>query len=319
MKTSPQATQLCAERFGIDIQALSYLGGEDGDVYEVEHAGRTIIFKLVPTAEEKLGAVQEKIAFAHYLGQNGVRVSTPLPSPEGRLAEVVREGEEVVVVSLYDKAVGQHPEASDPARWNADVFQRWGQAMGRMHALTQRYDGGAHIIHWDEEAAFMTQWCRDEAVRAHWERMTATLAGLPRPPDAYGLIHNDLHPWNFVLDGDEPVVFDFDVCAHHWFATDIGIAVFHALGAGPADKSQSRGEFGCLFIDQFLAGYERENHLDDEWLHRLPLFCRYRELLLFTVFQDGWGGPEAQPWQRRIHQWWRRRIVDEVPVIDPPR
>jgi Ser/Thr protein kinase RdoA (MazF antagonist) len=319
MKVSERATQQAAARFGIDASALSYLGGEDGDVYEFERAGRAYIFKLVPTPEPKLEAVREKIAFAHYLGENGVRVSRPLASPSGKLAEIVREGDEVVVASLYEKAIGQHPDAGDPSRWNADVFRRWGRVMGRMHALTRRYEGGAHIIHWDEETAFMRGWCRDEGVRARWDEMMATLEGLPRPADAYGLIHNDLHPWNFVLDRGEPVVFDFDVCAHHWFATDLGIALFHAHMAGPADKTQSRAAFGRFFLDRFMEGYSEENLLAEEWLRRLPLFCGYRRLLLFTVFYDGWSRPDARPWQRRQIEAWHRSIIDGVPVIDLSR
>jgi Ser/Thr protein kinase RdoA (MazF antagonist) len=86
----------------------------------------------------------------------------------------------------------------------------------------------------------------------------------------------------------------------------------------PADKTTERAAFARFFVDHFLAGYSRENVLADEWLHRLPLFCKYHQLLLFTVFYDGWTHPDAPQWQRRSIEEWRRCIVNEVPVIDPP-
>ena len=52
MKVQDRYLKEGATLFGIDVDALRFLGGEDGDVYEYEQAGRAFIFKLMPTAEE---------------------------------------------------------------------------------------------------------------------------------------------------------------------------------------------------------------------------------------------------------------------------
>jgi len=38
------------------------------------------------------------------------------------------------------------------------------------------------------------------------------------------------------------------------------------------------------FREKFMAGYNRENRLDDIWLERIPLFLQYQEMLLYIYF-----------------------------------
>lgn len=69
------------------------------------------------------------------------------------------------------------------------------------------------------------------------EDLINEMMALPKDKDSYGLIHNDMHQWNFLLDGDKINVFDFDDSLHGWFALDIGIALYHALWWGRKDDA----------------------------------------------------------------------------------
>ena len=40
------------------------------------------------------------------------------------------------------------------------------------------------------------------------------------------------------------------------------------------------------FFDNFINGYEKQNHLDQLRYDRIPLFVNYRRMLLFTCMQD---------------------------------
>jgi len=297
------------------LGTLRFLGGEDGDVYEGADAGGAFIFKLVPSDADNIGKAEAKLDFARYLSDNGVRIARPLPSPQGKLLEILTLGDQVVIASKVTKAPGHHPTAENPREWNASLFRKWGRVIGQMHALTKHYAGGEALGQWDDEVDFMTGWCGDPDVKPHWQRMREHLLTLPRDADSYGLIHNDLHQFNFMFHDGEITVFDFDVCGHHWFVTDIGIALFHALWAIPCHERQRRETFAAAFLTSFMDGYETENHLDEAWLQELPTFVQYRQLLLFTVFTDSWGAADASPYQRRWLQDTRRLIVDDVPVV----
>ena len=305
-----------ANLFNLDAGALHFLGGDDGDVYETRRGDNAFILKLVPTTEEGIPVLSEKIAFAHFLSDHGVRIARWLPSIHDRLVEAIRTDEGVITVTKLEKIAGNHPNMGDPQVWNAALFRQWGQVMGRMHQLTQQYTGGTLIGHWHDEVAFFINWCSDPVVKEHWGRMESYLKTLPRPQEAYGLIHNDLHQWNYMLDQGEIILFDFDVCGHHWFLTDIGIALFHGLWVNSWHDPPAMKDRNQKFYDSFMEGYDTENHLDAEWRERLPHFLKYRQLLSFTVFSDPKSAAHANPWQRRWVAAMRRGIVEDIPVLD---
>ncbi len=319
MRVSKELSCQGAACFGLELETLHFLGGEDGDVYEGADAGGAFIFKLVPSDADNIGKAEAKLDFARYLSDNGVRIARPLPSPQGKLLETLTSGDEAVIASKITKAPGHHPTAANPGEWNASLFRKWGRVIGQMHALTKHYAGGQAIGQWEDEVGAMTEWCGDPEIKPHWQRMREHLGTLPRDADSYGLIHNDLHHFNFMLHDGEITVFDFDVCGHHWFVTDIGIAVFHALWPIPFHQLERREASAAEFLTSFMDGYETENHLDAAWLQELPTFLKYRQLLLFTVFTGSWGGPDGSSYQRRWLQDTRRLMADDVPVVSLDR
>jgi Ser/Thr protein kinase RdoA (MazF antagonist) len=315
VRVSTELSRRGAAHYGLDLDTLRFLGGEDGSVYEGADDNGAFIFKLVTSDADNIAKAEARLDFARYLSDNGVRIARPLPSPQGKLLEILASGDQVVIASKVTKAPGHHPTAENPEEWNAPLFRKWGRVIGQMHALTKRYAGGQLLGQWDDEVSAMTDWCRDPEVQPYWERMRVHLETLPRDKDSYGLIHNDLHHFNLMLHDGEITIFDFDVSGHRWFMTDVGIALFHALWPIPFHQLERREAFAAAFLTSFMDGYETVNHLDAAWLQRLPTFLKYRQLLLFTVFSDGWGAPDASSYQRRWLQDTRRLIVDDVPVV----
>jgi Ser/Thr protein kinase RdoA (MazF antagonist) len=182
--------------------------------------------------------------------------------------------------------------------------------MGRMHALAKGYDAARTVLpDWREERDSFAAWCWDEAVRIRWLELGQELEGLPTDADGYGLIHNDLHPQNFLVAGDRLTVIDFDVAGYHWFAMDVGIALFHAVWLGPRHEEE-RVPFAAHFMRRFLAGYEQENRLAPEWLVRLPQFLRYRRILLYIAFTES-----GEEWFRGQAASWRADILADRPVV----
>ncbi|MBN1874768.1 MAG: phosphotransferase [Anaerolineae bacterium] len=312
MQVSTEILHEGAGLFGADGEALRSLGGMDGAVYTYTRAGQGYILKFVPTQADDLPVLIEKWDFVNYLAENGVQVSRPVTSRAGNLVEIVQNSDHIYAVFQAVKAPGKHVDGRSPTEFNTDLFRTWGRVMGKMHALTQTYTGGEHISHWRQEVQFMTGWCPDPAVQEKWRAMEAYLATLPQPPDAYGLIHNDLHPWNFLVDRGNITVIDFDVCNHHWFTTDIGISLFHAawMGVG-GDKDPNA--FLPGFYASFMEGYAGENTLDAFWLNQLPRFVDYRRLLMFSVFSNEWREPR-QSWQQQTLDHWRQGILHDIPV-----
>lgn len=307
-----QATQL----FDVNINTVRYLGGEDADVYEIYQGNQPFIVKLTPVDEKGIITLNEKIDFARYLRINGVRVARWLPSIHDRWVEIIRQDGMIVAVTKLEKINGNHPNMRNEKEWNTALFNEWGRVLGRMHWLAQQYEGGIHIGHWQDEVAFFINWCSDPEVKEHWYAMENYLKTLPASPNVYGLIHNDLHQWNFMLEQGKIIIFDFDVCGHHWFLTDIGIALFHGLWVDSWKKTPATQERLQRFFDRFMAGYTTEMELDAHWRERLPFFLKYRQLLSYTVFSDPESYTHATGWQRRWVTEMRKGIIENIPVLE---
>lgn len=63
-------------------------------------------------------------------------------------------------------------------------------------------------------------------VEAALDRVAAMLDGLGHGPDAYGLIHSDLHQWNYLFHHGEAHLLDFDDCGYAPFLYDLAVTTF---------------------------------------------------------------------------------------------
>ncbi len=312
-----------AKLFGVDLDTLGLLGGVDGTAYAYTQAGRQYVLKFAPVPGERVPGLRAKLDFASYLGANGVSVARPRASASGALIETLPfpgPRGQVYAVTASERAMGRN--AFEAREWNDELFTQWGRLIGQMHRLTKSYDEvrpwpDGLVGDWEGEHYSFAHSCEDEAVRARWFALADVLRSYTTDRDSYGLVHNDPHPFNFTVSREQGALrltlFDFDVCLYHWFMTDIGIALFHALWAQRID-GHSAEVFAARFMERFARGYEAENRLDGTWWQRLPVFVKYRQILLYMVFSQEWEQPNAD--QARQLRDWHNSIVNDFPVVN---
>jgi Ser/Thr protein kinase RdoA (MazF antagonist) len=63
-------------------------------------------------------------------------------------------------------------------------------------------------------------------VEAALDRVAASLDRLGHGPDAYGLIHSDLHQWNYLFHHGQIHLLDFDDCGYAPFLYDLAVTTF---------------------------------------------------------------------------------------------
>ncbi len=147
---------------------------------------------------------------------------------------------------------------------------------------------------------------------------------LPKNRDTYGLIHMDLHPWNFFYHNREIIPFDFDDCVYSWFVADLAMALYYVTQEEadvdghkkkewwPGSLSLSRGALVKTFLEPFLSGYQPENALDSAWLRRIPEFLRLRLLDLYVGKCMAWGTTDLSEPQRQNLKRHREAIEDDA-------
>ena len=140
---------------------------------------------------------------------------------------------------------------------------------------------------------------------------------LPKPSADYGMIHEDLHYANFLIQADGNVtIIDFDDCSYGWYAMDIAMALFDVLVLYNASSEEESQRFAREFLSSYLKGYRLEKDLPLFLQCQIPKFLKLKEL---CIYADLVSLPElAQPdsWVGRFMRNRAARIADDIPYVD---
>lgn len=303
-----------AALFGADDIPPRPLGGMDSAVYACTRAGHEFVLKLTPIALDDLEALRGEIEFAHFLGRGGLRVAQPLRSQSGELVTLLETPDQTLAVTAQEMAPGRPPSVQDPAEWNDSLFREWGRVTGQLHALSQAYTPLHRRPSWHAEHIRMAASCRDPQVALKWQRLAIEMEALAQEPDGYGLIHNDLHPWNYHLHDGHIVLFDLGSCCYRWWVADVAVALYWGLWGGSPRADETRESFAPHFIEQFMSGYAREHSLPTGWLAHLPLFLRYHQIYMLIYFTDVFqGNPQLATYLLRDSA---QRVAQDEPVVE---
>jgi Ser/Thr protein kinase RdoA (MazF antagonist) len=328
MKIDPLILAKAASCFGIKLSGLRPLGGMEGMALEYKRGEIFNVLKVIPRDKDnpnQMGESEAKIEFINYLAENGVAVARPLPSHAGNWVESVETEDKIFLITATTKAAGRHIQLANPKHATPQLFQSWGQVTGEMHRLAKTYESwqklsqageiSSPIDDWKSEHEFFKDWCPYDDIREKWVQLGIEIETLPVNREGYGLIHNDLHPWNFLVDSKGRItVIDFDVCSYNYFLKDIAIALFFANWNGVKGNRRSKDDYLTAFFQNFMKGYSTENELDAFWFQHLPLFLKHHQILLFTVFTNEWKTTNL--WQSNTLARWKRQIQNDVPVVN---
>ncbi|MCL2512396.1 MAG: phosphotransferase [Oscillospiraceae bacterium] len=249
--------------------------------------GKPYVLRLIKGAAGHIGQTKAEMDWLLYLADKGASAPFPLKAENGELAVFAEEGGETYIMSAFSMAQGQYWDKNDPNLWNINVFYNWGKAVGDMHRLTKGYKPANDA---DKRGEFNIRRMIGEKIKAFpsvnrkAEDLLNEIEALPKDGDSYGLIHNDLHPGNFLIDGERINLFDFDGCAYSWYAFDIGTALYLALWLGRNNDAGT--DFTNDIIRCFLRGYLSANRLNDFWLSKIPLFMMSCKIALFSLGCD---------------------------------
>jgi len=286
---SDKLLDFAAENYCFDKSTLHFISESTNQIYMFSKDNKGYILRFSQRPAENIRHIRAEMDWLYYLSKNNINVSLPLAANNGELAVSARDGGENYIVTSFEMVGGTFWDKNDPDRWNEKIFYNWGKAMGDMHRLTKDYRPANEN---DTRDIFDGRFALADAVKSCptvnkiIEELIDEMMALPKDSDSYGLIHNDMHPWNFYIDGDQINVFDFDDSLYGWFALDIGIALYHGLWWGRGNDAGN--DFTDAIIEHFLKGYLSANDLSGFWLSKIPMFMKFRQICKFSWFY----GPE---------------------------
>jgi amicoumacin kinase len=287
-----------AEAFSFDRTTLTHLSKSCNEVYRFTKDKQFYILRLTKKPISYMNQIIAELDWVCYLSEYGVQASLPIYTVDGKWMETIVEGDQCLIATAFQMASGCFFDKHDPNLRGPTIFLKWGETMGRMHLLAQSYvsRGGR---------AKRGDWIGRKIENPHLEQgryfillerlrsIEQAISKLPKDKRAYGIIHNDFHPYNFHIDHGDITVFDFDDCLYGWFALDIAIAAAHAVWWGsPGGDRHDKNEFSLWFLTHFLTGYAKHNHLDSFWIEKIPMFMNYRNIDSYFWWLSDWDGDE---------------------------
>lgn len=133
------------------------------------------------------------------------------------------------------------------------------------------------------------------------DRMRALDAALGRGPEVFGLIHADLHQWNYLFHGEEARAIDFDDCGWGHYLYDLAVTLLEVGG---------RPESPAL-RDALLGAYRAERPLPAEHEPHLPTLFAYRRLqLLLWILESREHPAFRDDWRTWIRKELERMAID---------
>ena len=301
-----------AAAYGVCQGDFRFITQVQNYIFAYERNGEEFILRLTPQTHQSHEQVMAEVDWVNDLVERGVSVARVVPASDGSLSQAVElVGQHCTAVS-FQKLAGA---IGSGEYWTADIFLEWGRLTGRLHRESQKYQprSGRQRASWaDRLPSLIPESVDDEIAMERLAEIAEHLNSLPKSSDSYGLIHADLHFWNFAVSSAGLTAFDFDNSEYNWFVADLGTAVFEAATCGY--QKLPRDEFIKRFLESFVAGYERECALGAA-LEQVPLFAKVREICIYLVLRKRWKNRTLSPFQTRFFESVRQAVVEDLPFM----
>lgn len=305
------------QRYGIAPEKIEELDGFESFIFNFKKKETPYILRLGHSLRRSPDLIRGEVDWINHLARGGAGVAKAINSDVGNLVELIPDGQgDYFLATAFAWAEGGPVWKMEG--WTERFMLNYGRLIGKMHALTKQYalpDAAWQRMPWDAPIMTDTTSALPQLDPVALELNTANLAylrGLPTPPDAFGLIHQDAHTGNlFVDDQGQITLFDFDDCVYGHFIYDIAMVVFYAITNHP-NPIKFCGEFWPLFWQ----GYCEENQLDPIWLKEMLPFMKLREIDLYGIILRDIPDLSGDGWAAGFMRGRKEIIHAERPYID---
>jgi len=303
-------------RYGIADGHIRPLDAFESFIYEFERGPEAYILRINHSLRRSAALIAGEVDWINTLAAGGVSAARAVRSESGELVEAIADGQGgTFLVTAFVKAQGQPPWDL----WTPALYRSYGQLLGSMHHLAQHYQPAEPAWRrpaWDDDIMeFVDRYLpAGEAVAKQiYRALCDYFRTLPQDSASYGLIHQDAHGSNFLVDQAGAItLFDFDECAYSWYINDIAIVLFYIVM--DADDWPA---FTLEFMTHFLQGYRQAHRLDPRWLHEIPHFLKAREIELYAVAHRDFDVNHIDhEWMAQFMRDRKYKIEHHVPTID---
>lgn len=269
--------------YDFDIKNIERVNSGTNKVYKVRK-GRQNFYLRISWCGFDYDYISGEIHWLEYL-KNEIQVPEPVISSNGKSIETFQDVGEIYIICMFRELPGVYWNKNDSSVWNDKTFFNWGKTMGCMHRLSKGYQPPEELHKrpsFEERFSPLSNYVAVPTLHEKMARIQNEISSLPKDTDSYGLIHNDIHQQNFLINENDISVLDFDSCGYGFYAHDVAVSLYHAIWWGLPDGIDDKNSFALGIVKNFMSGYNTENSLSDFWLEKIILFMQYRQIEAFS-------------------------------------
>jgi Ser/Thr protein kinase RdoA (MazF antagonist) len=244
-------------------------------VYVFRKGGEPYFLRFAESAEREGAAIEAEMALLSFLDNQGMTVTTPIGSQNGRCMETVETDLGTFHAVVFAQLPGREGEIEE---LSTAQFEVWGATLGKLHALMHLYQDPRLSARgtWRDHLTLVRNSLPNEEprVQAEFDHLTSWLSALPMTATNYGLIHGDFELDNLRWQDETLAMFDFDDCSSYWYVADVAFALRDLFETG-VDLSHPS------FL-AFIRGYCEHSSLDEELISYLPTWMRLVNLIQYA-------------------------------------
>lgn len=267
--------ELLLEQWEHDPGSARFFRSSANFVFIFRKGGESCFLRFAESTERTGAEIEAEMALLSFLDSQGMRVSTPVASKNGRYVETIETDLGTFHVVVFAGLGGREVEIEE---LSTAQFEGWGATLGKLHASMHRYQDSRLSTRrtWRDHLTLVRNYLpKDELrVQAECDHLTSFLAALPVTATNYGLIHGDFELDNLKWQDEIIAMLDFDDCSHYWYVADIAFALRDLFERG---VNLSHPSFRA-----FIRGYSEHASLDAELLSHLPTWMRLANLLQYA-------------------------------------
>jgi Ser/Thr protein kinase RdoA (MazF antagonist) len=216
-----------------------------------------------------------------------IEVHQPIPNNKGRYIQVVHlDDEQDYYSTIFSFLKGDSPEEGtvlDLIRH----FETLGEITAHLHEHSNQWIQRKQVTrnYWDYETILgdRPKWGKwQDGLAMTPERVSLfqevsevikeRLEKFGKDPDRFGIIHADLRLANFIIEGDQIKVIDFDDCGFGWYLFDFASSISF-IEHEPYVPDLKKA---------WLKGYRKVRALSEEEEREIPTFIMMRRLMLIS-------------------------------------
>jgi len=326
----PLAHGLLEERFGIRATSLEQIAETVNLVYRVRtSSSQRYVLRMTPPAHfHDRRDVCSEMAWLNALHQEGIGVPVPVPAQDG--STVVSTSWEGIPGEWHCVLFDWITAADLASRWTNPNIERYGRLSAQLHLAGSRFrppqgfrirsasrvfphcdpafenpeplvlfDGAPEELISGERRALL----QHAHERAHdaIERLFAS--GTPQP------IHNDLHPWNVMINRDTTYAIDFENLLMGYPVQDIGTTLNYFSGyfrdEAPLEER----------VAAFRRGYESVAPWPEAYPGQIRTMTVSHRLLLCNFYASH-KDPEYKEFAVEFLDWCEKRLREDLAFIE---